>query len=75
MAEEKAVSCIFPHSDIEFGVTDKGDWTENERVSYNRGALRGFLTDILPKRKYPYHYAIHYEMNKKNKKKIEATCW
>ena len=73
MAEEKAVSCIFPHSDIEFGVTDKGDWTENERVSYNRGALRGFLTDILPNRKYAYHYGIHYKMDKGNKNKIEAT--
>ena len=73
MAEEKAVSCIFPHSDKEFGVTDKGVWTENERVSYNRGALRGFLTDILPNRKYAYHYAIHYEMNKGNKERIEAT--
>ena len=42
MAEEKVVSCIFPHSDIVFGVTDNGNWTENEKVSYNRGALRGF---------------------------------
>ena len=59
MAEEKAVSCIFPHSDIEFGVTDKGDWTENERVSYNRGALRGSLTDILPNRKYATLLELH----------------
>ena len=73
MAEEKAVSCIFPHSDIEFGVTEKGKWTEKERVSYNRGALRGFLTDILPNRKYAYHYGIHYKMDKGNKMKIEAT--
>lgn len=73
MVEEKAISCIFPHSDKEFGVTDKGVWTENERVSYNRGALRGFLTDILPNRKYAYHYAIHYEMNKGNKERIKAT--
>lgn len=73
MAEEKAVACIFPHSDIEFGVTDEGNWTEKEQISYNRGALRGFLTDILPNRKYAYHYAIHYEMNKDNKDKIEAT--
>jgi hypothetical protein len=73
MGEEKAVSCIFPHSDKEFGVTNEGDWTTDERVSYNRGALRGFLSDILPNRKYAYHYAIHYEMNKRNKEDIKAT--
>ena len=73
MAEEKAVSCIFPHSDKEFGVTDCEEWTEEEKISYNRGALRAYLTDILPNKKYAYHYAIHYEMNKENKEKIKAT--
>ena len=73
MVEEKAVSCIFPHSDIEFGVTDSEKWTEEEKISYNRGALRAYLTDILPNKKYAYHYAIHYEMNKENKEKIKAT--
>ena len=66
-------SFYFSNRKIEFGVTEKGEWTEKERVSYNRGALRGFLTDILPNRKYANHYAIHYEMDKGNKKKIEAT--
>ena len=73
MAEQEAVACIFPHSDIEFGVTNEGDWTKKEQVSYNRGALRGFLSDILPNRKYANHYGIHYKMNKDNKEKIEAT--
>ena len=63
---EEAVSCIFPHSDLEFGVTSSEKWTEEEKISYNRGALRAYLTDILPNRKYAYHYAIHYEMNKEN---------
>lgn len=70
---EKAISCIFPHSDIEFGVTNSEEWTEEEKISYNRGALRAYLTDILPNRKYANHYAIHYEMNKENKEKIKAT--
>ena len=72
MVEEKAVSCIFPHSDIEFRVTTDGNWAEREQICHNKEALRGFLTDILP-RKYAYHYAIHYEMNKGNKERIEAT--
>ena len=73
MVEEKAISCIFPHSDKEFGVTDCEEWTEEEKISYNRGALRAYLTDILPNKKYAYHYSIHYEMNKENKEKIKAT--
>ena len=73
MVEEKAISCIFPHSDMEFGVTTDRKWTEKEKKSFNRGALRGFLSDILPEREYAYHYAIHYKMTAKNKDKINAT--
>lgn len=72
MSVEK-VSCIFPHSDIEFGVTNSEEWTDEEKISYNRGALRGFLSDILPNRDYEYHYAIHYEMKENNKEKIVST--
>ena len=73
MVAEKAISCIFPHSDIEFGVTIEGNWTKEEKKSFNRGALRGFLSDILPNSKYDYHYAIRREMNKGNKERIMAT--
>lgn len=71
--QQGPISCIFPHADMEFDVTNGGKWTKEERESYKKGALRGYLSDILPKRKYTYHYAIHYEMDKGNKKKIEAT--
>lgn len=73
MSGEKAVSCIFPHSDIEFGAKYSLRWTDEEKISFNKGALRAYLTDILPNRKYAYHYAIHYEMNKRNKEKIKAA--
>lgn len=66
-------SFIFPHSDKEFGMTSNSDWPETEKVNFNRGALRGFLTDILPNRDYAYHYAIHYEMDDDNQKLIENT--
>ena len=71
--QEDAISCIFPHADVEFDVTNGKKWTKDERLSYKRGALRGYLSDILPNRKYAYHYAIHYETNKSNKARIEAT--
>ena len=58
---------------MEFGVTTDRKWTEKEKKSFNRGALRGFLSDILPEREYAYHYAIHYKMTAKNKDKINAT--
>ena len=58
--QEDAISCIFPHADVEFDVTNGKKWTKDERLSYKRGALRGYLSDILPNRKYAYHYAIHF---------------
>jgi hypothetical protein len=74
MTEQKeAISCIFPHSDEEFGVTKEGEWTKEERISFNRGALRGYLSDILPNRGYAYHYAVHYEMTDDNEDKVKAT--
>lgn len=71
--QEEKISCIFPHSDMEFGVTNGDDWTKEYEVSFNRSALRGYLSDILPKRSHPYYYGIHYEMTEENKDKVETT--
>ena len=71
--QNKPISCIFPHSDIEFGVTEEGDWTDEEKKSFNRGALRGYLSDIFPNRQYDNHYAVHYEMTDKNKGRVKAA--
>lgn len=71
--QQEAISCIFPHADVEFDVTNGKKWTKDERLSYKKGALRGYLSEILPNRKYAYHYALHYKMTKGNKKRIEAA--
>jgi hypothetical protein len=58
---------------MEFGVTVKSEWTVEERISYHRGALRGYLSDILPNREYANHYAVRYEMTDDNEYKVNAT--